>query len=46
MECRVVPLGDASLKINWFKNGEALQAIHKKNILKYFIRFAPGLGRM
>ena len=25
MECRVVPLNDASLKINWFKNGEALQ---------------------
>ena len=27
MECRVVPLGDASMKINWFKNGEALQVL-------------------
>jgi titin len=25
MECRVVPLGDSSMKFQWFKNGEALQ---------------------
>jgi hypothetical protein len=25
MECRVVPLGDASMNIHWLKNGESLQ---------------------
>ena len=33
MECRVVPLGDASMNVNWFKNGEALQ-VHTMKIQK------------
>jgi hypothetical protein len=44
MECRVLPHNDASLKINWFKNGEALQV--NPFLILLFVKLQITVGKI
>jgi hypothetical protein len=44
MECRVLPHNDASLKINWFKNGEALQV--NPFLIFLFVKLQITIGKI
>ena len=35
-ECRLVPIGDPDMKVEWFKDGQLLRAGEWKNLVNFF----------